>query len=568
MAVYLNNGNGINEIRSALTLINGLQNNIIEYDNVINIINHELYYLLKHKSRYNNRNQANQANQANQENQPIPPSRDDVLCALINKLDGFNIKTQEVKKIINYLSYTSEEDMEYIWFIKNIEKGYNPTAVVIKDVIQNLKMNNIEYLYNKFPTKFKSYEIFTFKILYNNVFGNEENYNPVKSHEIFTKFKLTNDEIIKIMQNESYVKSYMNDIQPNKINNYICNIIKYKKQYIFKYTYEELYGLLNWIQLRNNIIPIFNVNDFDNNMEDDVNKLIRNDFKNIVNHLNSKQLTEIINIILMNTGSSGGISNIQLCLNFIIKYCTFDKFKKNNIGEILKLGTFARFPLTMLEHFYDDEKDLELVDMILTFNNNRANEQQMFDLLINKGFISCSNEELFSMALEKGNISLIKHFINKKFSITEEMILNNYSDKILDILLICSENGFYITEKCFPHIIYVIYINSYCFDSNIDKIKKISIYVNDTEEFEKHKKTMKDLYESYKNLEQNILSNYNNTIEYLKNNTVTKELVVLASSKRIRDYLINKLAEEREKSIKKVIVKKVVKKVVKKSSDS
>ena len=278
MAIYLNNGNTINDIRLALTLINGLQNNIIEYDSVISIINLEFYYLLRTKIR-NIRNQPNQANQ------PIPPSRDDVLCALIDKLDGFYIKTPEVKKIINLLSYTTEDDMEYTWFIKNIEKGYNPTAVVLTNVIQHLKMNNIEYLYNKFSSKINPSDIFKFKILYNYVFGCDTIINPVKIHEIFTKFKLTINEIGKIIEENSYSKSFMDSAVVVKINNYVTNIINYKKEYNLKFTFNEMKELQNWLQMKNTIIPIMN----EKYEGDDINEInsTRNNFKSIMNHLSS-----------------------------------------------------------------------------------------------------------------------------------------------------------------------------------------------------------------------------------------------------------------------------------------
>jgi hypothetical protein len=562
MAIYLNNGRGINEINTAITLINGLQNNIIEYDSVMDIINSELYYLLKHKTRYpNNRN-------LNQVNQQLPPSRDDIMCALIDKLEGFYIKTPEVKKILNYFSYTQEDNMEYTWFIKNIEKGYVPTAVVIKDVIPYLNMNNIEYLYEKFSSKFKPNEIFTFNLLYNNVFTHESNYNPILTHNIFTKFKLTGDEINHIMNIHSYNKSYMLDPKPISINNYITNIIKYKKEYNFKYTHEELHGLFTWLQQRNIMIPIMNYKYHTDDLEEMNNiEIIRNDFKNMINHFNATQLYGIITIILSNTGSTGGYSNIDLCLNFIVNYCSFDKFKMNNVSEMLKSGSFIRFPLSMFDHFYDDAKDLELVDMFLTFN--KANEQQLFELLINNEFIKCSNEELFNMAIEKGNTSLIKYFINKKFIITEDMILNNTTDKLLDILVLCAEHGFYITEKCFPHIVYVMFITNAQFSNFIDKIKNASIYVNDNDEFEKHKKKIIELYDLYHKLVHQILHNYNNTVEYFKDKKVTKEHIIIAENKRVREYLLNRLFEERNSTIKKVIVKKVVvKKVVKKTSDS
>ncbi len=554
MAVFLNNGHAINEIRTAITLINGLQNNIIEYNNLINIINRELYYLLKNKTRYIR----NQQNQQNLPNQPIPPSRDDILCALINKLDGFYIKTPEVKKIINYLSYITEDDMEYTWFIKNIEKGYNPTGVVLMNVIPYFKMNNIEYLYNKYSSKIKSNEIFTFRILYNNVFGCDTIINPVKVHEIFTKFKLSNEEICKIIEQNSYTKSYGDSSTIQKINNYLTNIINYKKQYTLKFTFDEMLNLLNWLQMRNLIIPIFNEK-YEGDDITDIN-ITRNNFKNILNHFTSDELIKIISINLVNTGSINGISNIQLYINFIIKYCSFDKIKKSNICELLKVHNINRFSLGMLEHLYDGDKDIELIEYFLTY---KINEDQIFDLIINKNFIACSNDELFNLAFEKGNINIIKYFINKKFTITEDMILKNYSEKILDILVICAENGFYITEKCFPHIVYVLYINSLSFDYNAEKIKNCSIYVNDNEEFEKHKKTMKEICSLYNNLEYNVLNNFNNTIQYLKNNPVTKELIVLSSNKSVREYLINKMTEEREKTIKKVVVKKIVKKVIK-----
>jgi hypothetical protein len=560
MVVYLNNRNSIIDIRSALTLINNLQNNIIEYNNLCDIINIELSYILRYKSQV--RNVVNMANQ------PLPPSRDVVLCALINKLDGFYIKTPEVKKIINYISsYSDVNFVEYTWFIKNIEKGYNPTAPVLLSVIPHLKINNIEYLYNKFSSKIKSTDVFTFKTLYNTVFGYQPNNNPEKSHEIFTKFKLTNIEIGKIIEENSYIKNYNDIVQPQNINNYITNIINYKKKYMLKFTFNEMLYLLNWLQMRNIIIPLMNEkykgDDIDNIDDVDVDDIdvTRNNFKNIVNHFNSNEIVEIITIILLNTGTTNGFTNIQSFLNFLINYCSFDKIKKNNISNILKNSNINRFPFVMLEQFYDDDKDIELIELIFNYN---INDVQIADLLINKNFTTCSNEELFNLAFEKGNINIIKHFINKKFVITEDMILNNYSEKLLDILIICAENGFYITEKCFPHIIYVMYINGLVFDISIDKIKKSCIYVNDTEEFEKHKITMRKLYDSYNYLENNVLNTYNNTIQYLKNNPITKEMIVISTNRRVRNYLLNKMIEDKQKTIKKVIVKKIVKKVVKK----
>jgi hypothetical protein len=352
--------------------------------------------------------------------------------------------------------------------------------------------------------------------------------------------------------------NYSDNFLVNTINNYVTNIINYKKHYMLKFTANEFERLLYWLQLKNLNIPLLN----EKYNCDYIDQLIltRNNFKNLINPFTSDELIKIINVILQNTGTANGDSNIQILLNFIKNYCTYDKIKKNNIVKLLKLNTINRFPLVTLEYFYGDDKDIELIEYFLTY---KLNDNAIFDLIINKNFMTCTNDELFKMAFEKGNINIIKHFINKKFIITEDMILKNFSENILEILLLCSENGFYITEKCFKHIIYVMYINSLSFNMNVEKIKKCSIYVNDTEEFEKHKIIMKDLYDLYTELETNILSNYNNTILYFKDKPITKEMVVISNNKRVREYLINKMSEEREKTIKKVVVKKVVKKVVK-----
>jgi hypothetical protein len=569
MAIYLNNQNSINDIRTALNLINGLARNIIEYDNLVNILNNELYYVLKYKSY--NRNPQNPQNPQIQQIQQNP-TRNDILCALINKLDGFYIKTPEVKKIINYISYSTDADfIEHTWFIKNVEKGYVPTAVVLKDILRYLNFNNIEYLHNKFDKKINASDIFTFKILYNDIFNSEtKDYNPVKSYDIFRKFNLSNNDISKIMDENSCNLSFMKDIQQNFINNYFCNIIKFKKQYNFKMTGEELNGFLEWIERKNQIIPI--MNDV-NNMNEEMIQII-NDFKSITNHLSKKNLLDIISTILRNTGMTNGVSNVVILLNFIKNNCSYDKFNKIDLSDLLSNYYIARFPFVNLDDFYDGEKDIELLDLLIFY---QIIDEKLYDLIINKKFIDCSNEEIFKIAFQRGNIKIIKDFINKKFTITEDMILTNKCNNLLDILVLCSENGFYITEKCFPHLVYTLYINSQNFDYNIEKIKKVSIYVNDNEEFEKHKKKMQELNALYNKLEKTILNNYNATMQYFKTNQVTEEHIVIASNMRVKDFLISKLLQQKEynkssddkpnKTVVTRVVKKVIKKVVKKNTE-
>ncbi len=562
MAIYLNNRNTVNDIRTALNLINGLAHNIIEYDNFVNILHNELYYILKYKS--NNRNPQNPQNQ--QQN----ITRNDILCALIDKLDGFYIKTPEVKKIISYISYSSDADfVENTWFIKNVEKGYVPTAVVLKDIMQHLNFNNIEYLNNKFDTKINSPDIFTFKILFHNIFNSEtKDYNPVKSYDIFRKFKLSNNDISKIMEENTCMISFVKDIEQNLINNYFCNIIKFKKHYNLKITGEQLNEFLEWIERKNQIIPI--MNDV-NNMNEEMIQII-NDFKSITNHLSKKNLLDIISTILRNTGMTNGVSNVVILLNFIKNNCSYDKFNKIDLSDLLSNYYIARFPFVNLDDFYDGEKDIELLDLLIFY---QIIDEKLYDLIINKKFIDCSNEELFKIAFQRGNIKIIKDFINKKFTITEDMILTNKCNNLLDILVICSENGFYITEKCFPHLVYTLYINSQNFDYNIEKIKKVSIYVNDNEEFEKHKKKMQELNALYNKLEKTILNNYNATMQYFKTNQVTEEHIVLASNLRVKDFLISKFLEQKEykptdkpnKTVVTRVVKKVIKKVVKKNTE-
>jgi hypothetical protein len=74
------------------------------------------------------------------------------------------------------------------------------------------------------------------------------------------------------------------------------------------------------------------------------------------------KLSDIISTILRNTGMTNGVSNVVILLNFIKNNCSYDKFNKIDLSDLLSNYYIARFPFVNLDDFYDGEKDIELLE--------------------------------------------------------------------------------------------------------------------------------------------------------------------------------------------------------------
>jgi hypothetical protein len=526
MTQYINNNRALYDIHDALKKIRELNLNIVEYDNFIRIIQSELYYLLKH----------------HKSNEQFPNvTRDLLLCEFIDKCEGFYIQAKQVKEIVNFMKNSIDNTLHYSWFMKNVKNGYVPTSAIIYEVIDNLTIEDIDKLLENKPLKFNKLKIFTNNFLIKNVF----NTTVESAIKIFKKYNITNEEINNLITNTAFSNhSLLRKIEQDHFCTYVTNILKYKKLNNQKLTFEEFTMLLN-----TQFYQILNFKFKDRSTNPDSMEFVTT-FKQISQKITDDQL---INIIY--TGIQNFKNLSELYIEFVTTCCNFDMIDKSNIHKFIMKIPYYKFPERLFEKFYKNVKDIDFITTLIVNNQSAA----ILELLETPEKLSCSNEEIFKVAFEYASISLIKYFLNNKFTITEDMVLKscNSIDGIFLILEEAKKHGFYVTEKCFDQLLFNMYIYHTFFDSK--KIQGISIYVNDDEDFKKFIPSLESKFNEYKNLETNILTKLPTTIEYLKDKKVTNEMIILCNSKKIRSYLIDKM--NKEKQIKKIIVKKVIKKV-------
>ncbi len=621
MAITLNQNRCIYELDDAYKKVVALKDNIYNESNVQNIINSELYYILKYKEEKNK------------------ITRNMVLCEFVKKVYPY-IKTPEIKKIISYVKHISNfktfPDLDKTsWFLLNIEKGYVPTPAVIEAAVEILPPEFKLKLFELYPNKIQIKTVFNTNFLINDVF----NTNDIKIiDEFFGKFKIKHNEIVEIIKNNGFNDLHnhysVNNSSHNKTINYIYNIFNYMIEKNIKLESKDLVFIMN-----NNafINHQFTLNDF----QIDILKKI----KTIMPKLNSSELTEILIKILNNS------CYIKSNIIFIKNFCQFEKFNENNIMELIKNFLFNNFPFELFTHFYEGDINSKIMNLlfviknnsfVLNFikilndnynindnNNNNINNQQYLDtdddtdddiieddeneddeeddedcnknkntkikptipesktfmkdfLILNDTFdldalkksIKVSLNEMFEMAFKYGSVPVLDYFLNNKYVITEDMVLKNFSRELFNILNTCSKKGFYVTEKCFDHLLLNILISGGIYDTK--KIQNVSIYVNDDEDFLKFKKNLDEKWEQYNKL-TTIFDDLKTTIDYLTNKKVTNEMLILSNSRIVRAYLINRMEEEKiisesntnnqlqstpqtVKKVKKVIVKKIVKK--------
>jgi hypothetical protein len=525
MTQNINNSRPIYQITDAFTKIRALTRNIVEYDCFNLIFQYELYYILKQHKRLDTQPNIN---------------RDALLCELLDKCEGFFIKAQEVKRILNFMKFTREPTLIYSWFMKNIDKGFKPTVAIIHEVIENLTLENIDKIIASNIVKFDKTKIFCQNVLINSVFNN----TIQSAHQIFKKYNISDEDIKNIITNKCFspspILTQLIKTDPGKFNKYLMNVINYKKEHSLYFTYDEYLLLLDYP-----LDPFFV------NMSTPMGYQTTKNLKHI-----SIKFTDDELIILLDKCFGKYNTTSILYLHFITECCNFDKIDKSNIHKlIIKIPFFSKFPTDIFEKFYKTDLDLDFITSLII--NNQS--QFILDLLKTPDEVKllCTHEEIFKVAFEYASIPLIKHFLNNKYTITEEMILNNNSDGLFLILDEATKHGFYITDKCFDHLVFIMYLNGTIFDYR--KIQSISIYVNDDDDFKKFIPILEAKYNLYKNLELNILNKLSTTIEYLKNKKVTNEMIILCNAKKIRNYLFDKM--NKEKQVKRIIVKKSVKKI-------
>jgi hypothetical protein len=536
MAQFINNNRVIYNLEEAIKKVRDLPQTIIEYAAFCRVIQYELYYVLKHISRANNG----------------ALNRDILLCELIDKCDGFYIKTPEVKRILSFLKTSREPVLNYTWFMKNIDKGYKPTTAIINDVLDHLTMENIDKIIELNGNNFNKTKIFCQHFLINDVFNN----NVQTAHQIFKKYSISDGDINTIITTQSFIPSteLANFIRsyPEKFNTYLTNIINYKKEYKLKFTYEEFIILFDYA-LENFIKTLYI-----ENIEKDDKIIAKPSAKQTIANLKeiSIKLTDDQLIALLDKCFHKLNDVMHLYLNFIKLCINFDKIDISNIHKLIaKLPFFSKFPGDIFETFYKTNLDLSFITSLII----NKHSQFILDILKTPETqkILCTNDEIFKVAVEYAAIPLIKYFLNNKYSITEEMVLNNNSDGLFTILNEAVLHGFYVTDKCFDHLVFILYLNGCAFDYK--KIQQVSIYVNDDDDdFKKFIPMLEATYNNYKNLELNILTKQTSTLEYIKDKKVTNEMIILCNNKIIRNILFDRM--NKEKQVKKVIVKKVVKK--------
>lgn len=531
MANYLNNGRYINNITEALKKVRDYPHIISEYNTLWSIIDSELYYVLKYIT----------VRDLN-----LRETRDELLCLLFDKTDrSIYLKTPEIKKIIKYFDYSTQENSTFNWFIKNIERGYNPTAAIIASASKCFSKDNIDKIYSKYPNKINIKSIISTNFLINNVFISD---NIEDIDKIFIHYKLTREEITDILNNTVFIDFSCNDkfvtvTNSDKILNYVHRVVSYKKHYNLTLKYIDIE------HLSSNLFPVL-IKIYEKSDKDDKCKQTLNNIKLISEKFSDEELIKYINIIL---NKSQDISNkyIEIFKN----YLNFELISTENIHKLIAiLPHFStKLPRNLFNIIYTDTNTLDFMTTLIINSQNNL----ILELINEPDKLTYTLDDVFNIAFDFGNITIIRHFLNNKYKITEEMILNNNSSNLLNILNECTKHGIYITEKCFDHVVFNMFITTGP-KINTKSIQEVSVFVNDDEEFNKFVPKIQAKINEYIYLEDKVLNNFNNTIEYLKTNKITNDMIVLSHDRRITNFLISKM--DKDRAIKKVIVKKVVKK--------
>lgn len=471
--------------------------------------------------------------------------------------------------------HESKKITSHKWFFRNMELGYVPSPGVLEDFIRIANDDETKNkLYELYPTKISPTAIFTDNFFLKTVFVTDD---IKKIDEIFLKYKIVKNDIEGLIKSNAI--KFLTP-QTDKIENhrYIYNLMNYIIHNNYKLELNDIINLINSNMFIELTIPS---NDNEKNIVKNLNK--------ICNKLNSTNLTIILSNILMKT------TYIKNLLNLVIELIPFDKYDEINISELIKHNSFSNLPFEYIEKFYSGDFNRGIINVM--FANKHYNHIKEFirileDESMDKDILNTENtaeeiiknstnkrqnkititlQEIFELSFEYCSTVLIERFLNNKYVITEEMVLNNFSRDLFTILEFSSKKGVYLSEKCFDHLLLNISMLGIAF--NHKKIQNVSIYVNDDEEFVKFIPKLKEKYDYYNIIKGNSFTDFKTVVDFLKDKSVTTDMILLSSSPFIRAYLIGRMNKEQQyrdnivksvtpnvKKVKKVIVKKIVKK--------
>lgn len=392
MTQFLNNNRHFYHIHDALKKIRELTLNIVEYDSMTRIFENELYYILKNHTR---------------NDQHPNVTRDVLLCELIDRCDGFYIKTPEVKKIIRYLSNNPDFTLNYTWFMKNVKNGYVPTSAIIYEVLDNLTIENIDKLLENKPAKFNKMKIFSNTFLLKYVFNKDHQ----TASDIFKKYNITKEQIIEIIEKVAFISnSYgyvLKKIPAEQFCTYVKNIFQYKKVNNQTLSYAELTMLVVNTQFDKIINNIYNVRDTNASAMEFVTT-----FKQI-----SKKITDEQLITIIEQGFQSYNTIAQSYLEFIVNCCNFDTIDKSNIYKlIMKVPYYSKIPQHIFEKIYNCVLDINFITTLILNNQSLA----VLELLKTPEKFNCSNEEIFKIAIEYSSIPLLNIFLIISFQLQKK----------------------------------------------------------------------------------------------------------------------------------------------------
>jgi hypothetical protein len=532
----LNQGRSIYYFNEAIKLLDNFNHKIVSNEQFKIIIKSELYYVIK----------------------SCKGDKEQLLNKLFSKLENIFIKTNEVRDIINYYDYyhrtnnSISHKYPHKWFLKNIELGYVPTPNILKDILNTADISLRLKLYELYPTKINPSLLFDNYFLYLEIF-NTFDIDEIKKN--FNKYKILDVNIEDIINNCAF--SFTKEDNINTINKNMLYLINYIQNTNRKLKFSNILSIIK--QNVNCISFLYNTYDKD---KDKDKKNIVDNFKNIIPKLSREDLLSILIEIVHKK-----LYNKEY-LNFLVDFFEYEKLNEENIDNLIKNDILSNLPFDMLKKFYSGKINTELIQkLIFKGNYNYINQFIKYIETNNTDFIiDVTLDNIFKISFENCSIGLIENFLNNKFSVTEEMILNNFSPDLYNTLVFISKKGIYITEKCFDHIIFNIIINKLSY--NHKDIQNVSIYVNDDDEFQKFIPEIKKKYDYYNNLKLNLSGNYRSILSVIKDQKITKEMIILSESSNMRAYLFSKLNQEQQQQPKKITKKIIVKKIVKKSKDN
>jgi hypothetical protein len=251
---------------------------------------------------------------------------------------------------------------------------------------------------------------------------------------------------------------------------------------------------------------------------------------------------------------------------YICHYCSCSVYEKY-------FPTFETF----IKNFYEGEVDNNFIEKILFICNKYADKKNYFTIILQKINPNLINEDYLKKCLYYNTD--ITPFLENKVMISEEFILNYNYNNLEEILKNCTKYGQYFSENIIDHVVLNFFSSDVkankskikknkvnfmlkSYDENFcERVQKITIYINDSLNFDKYKKKIKEILNLYKKI---YYMNTYDMIEYIKSNDITHNIILIMSlDNTLKDLQLCMKVYFDKIANKKVIVKKVVKKILK-----